>query len=159
MTIFNISNLKITDRMKLKKVALILAGIAIFLLDCHSALAAPKSDNSNAASIPTDRTIKGLSGGFTDSKGCGFISDTPSYEMKLDSKVDYMRFTVSASGGQPTLLVVGPNSSDSFCVLGDEISGLKPEISGVWEPGFYQVYVGDRTNTQHEFVLDISTDN
>jgi len=112
-----------------------------------------------AQGAQSDRTVEGMSGGLTDSQGCGFISDTPSYEMNLESRVDYMRFTVETSEGQPTLLVVGPNSNDSFCVLGDEVSGLKPEISGVWEPGFYQIYVGNRTNAQHKFVLDISTDN
>jgi hypothetical protein len=66
---------------------------------------------------------------------------------------------VEAAGGQPTLLVVGPNSGDSFCVLGDETSGLKPEISGVWEAGNYQIYVGDRTQNRHKFILNISTDN
>ena len=126
-------------------------------LDCPSGLA--NTESNNATFIPSTRTITGVSGGSADSNGCGFIADTPNYEMNLDSRVDYMRFTVDAAGGQPTLLVIGPNAGDSFCVLGDEISGLKPEISGVWEPGFYQVYVGDRTSSRHEFVLDVSTDN
>ena len=79
--------------------------------------------------------------------------------MNLAQRIDYMRLTVQVDGGQPTLLVLGPNSGDSFCVLGDEISGLQPEISGVWEAGNYQIYVGDRTGSKHKFVLSISTDN
>ena len=106
-----------------------------------------------------NQTIEGQSGGFVDSQGCGFIADRPNYEMNLSHRVDYIRLTVQADGGQPTLLVLGPNSEDSFCVLGDEISGLKPEISGVWEPGNYEIYVGDRSGKQHQFILDISTDN
>ncbi|MEM7590490.1 MAG: hypothetical protein AAF383_03025 [Cyanobacteria bacterium P01_A01_bin.83] len=106
-----------------------------------------------------NRTITGQSGGTIDSQGCGFVSNSPSYEINLKEKVDYMRFTVQADGGQPTLLVIGPNSDDSFCVLGDEVSGLKPEISGVWEAGYYQIYIGDRTSSQHNFTLSISTDN
>ena len=159
MKIFGSSGLKLTNGFKLKKVAPIVAAVAILTLDCSSGLAAPKSSSTNIASVPRDKTVTGLSGGSTDSKGCGFISDTPNYKMNLESRVDYLRFTVNATGGQPTLLVVGPNSDDSFCVLGDKTSGLKPEISGVWEPGLYQIYVGDRTDSQHEFVLDISTDN
>ncbi|MEO1671037.1 MAG: hypothetical protein AAFR77_09675, partial [Cyanobacteria bacterium J06631_2] len=116
-------------------------------------------DFNNILLAQSKQTVKGLSGGAIDSEGCGFIANNPSYEMNLESRIDYMRFTVEAAGGQPTLLVIGPNSGDSFCVLGDEISGLKPEISGVWESGFYQIYIGDRTKSQHEFVLDISTDN
>ena len=114
---------------------------------------------ANQALTKDDKTIRGVSGGYIDSQGCGFIANTPSYEMNLEERMDYMRLTVEASGGQPTLLVVGPNTGDSFCVLGDEMSGLKPEISGVWEAGFYQIYVGDRTNEQHKFSLNISTKN
>ena len=143
-------NIRISKTMnsgKFQAIATFLAASTIVLL------------NSQNGWTQNDKTVEGLSGGSTDSQGCGFISDTPSYAMDLESRIDYMRFTVEAAGGQPTLLVVGPNSGDSFCVLGDEISGLKPEISGVWEPGYYQIFVGDRTNTQHKFVLDISTDN
>lgn len=103
--------------------------------------------------------IEGQSGGIVDSKGCGFIASSPNHVMNLTKRVDYMRLTVKASGGQPTLLVVGPNSGDSFCVLGDEISGLKPEISGVWEAGVYEIYVGDRQKQNYQFILDISTEN
>lgn len=111
------------------------------------------------ASSQEDKTIEGISGGATDSHGCGFIANSPSYKMNLAKRIDYMRLTVEVSGGQPTLLVVGPNSDDSFCILGDGVSGLKPEISGVWEAGNYQIYVGDRTTEQHKFVLNISTNN
>jgi hypothetical protein len=104
--------------------------------------------------------IKGQSGGLVDSKGCGFISETPNYTMNLPDRVDYMRLTVETSGGEPTLLVLGPKSGDRFCVLGDRASGLKPEISGVWEAGEYQIYIGDRVGGKnHPFTLDISTDN
>ncbi len=105
------------------------------------------------------QTIQGKSGGAVDSKGCGFIATSPNYVMNLTKRVDYMRLTVKAAGGQPTLLVVGPNSGDSFCVLGDEISGLQPEISGVWEAGVYEIYVGDRQKQNYQFRLDISTEN
>lgn len=105
------------------------------------------------------QTIQGQSGGTVDSKGCGFIATSPNHVMNLSKRVDYMRLTVKAAGGQPTLLVVGPNSGDSFCVLGDEVSGLKPEISGVWEAGVYEIYVGDRQKQNYQFSLDISTEN
>ena len=117
------------------------------------------SSFTNIAQDQSNKTVTGQSGGSNDSQGCGFISNDPSYEMNLKQRIDYLRFTVEADGGQPTLLVVGPNAEDSFCVLGDEVLELKPEISGVWEAGYYQIYVGDRTGTQHNFTLDISTDN
>jgi hypothetical protein len=108
---------------------------------------------------PSNQSVKGLSGGSIDSQGCGFIAASPNYQMTLVERSDYLRLTVQSDGGEPTLLVLGPNGEDSFCVLGDKISGLKPEISGVWEPGNYKIYIGDLSNSQHQFVLDISTDN
>ena len=79
--------------------------------------------------------------------------------MNLPQRIDYMRLTVETAGGQPTLLVLGPNPGDSFCVLGDEVSGLKPEISGVWEAGLYQIYIGDRIGQNYQFTLNISREN
>ena len=102
------------------------------------------------------QVIQGRSGGPVNSGNCGFIPNSPNYTINLPQRVDYMRITVQAVGGQPTLLVVGPQANDSFCVLGDRGSGLKPEISGVWEPGNYNIFVGDRTGTRHQFKLNIS---
>jgi hypothetical protein len=53
-------------------------------------------------------------------------------------------------------LIKGPGDKDSFCILADGNSGLEPEISGVWEPGQYQIYVGDRHGGQYPFKLRIS---
>ena len=133
--------------------------LMILLLNQNSSTADVSSANAIADSTQIERTIRGRSGGSNDTQGCGFIPNNPSYEMNLETRIDYLRFTVRADGGQPTLLVIGPNSGDSFCVLGDRVSGLDPEISGVWEPGYYQIYVGDRTGSQHQFALDISTSN
>ncbi len=109
-------------------------------------------DNSNIVA----QLIRGSSGGPVNSVNCGFIANSPNYTINLPERVDYMRITVQAVGGQPTLLVVGPQANDSFCVLGDRGAGLQPEISGVWEPGTYNIFIGDRTGTQHKFTLNIS---
>jgi hypothetical protein len=141
-------------------IATLLVTASILLINLESGLAGTDLvANSTLILSQGNKTIEGLSGGSTDSHGCGFIPDSPSYKMNLATRIDYLRFTVEAAGGQPTLLVVGPNSDDSFCVLGDQGSGLKPEISGVWEAGSYQIYVGDRTQDRHKFTLSVSTDN
>ena len=133
--------------------------LGIFLVNHNSSVADISSASVITDSTQIERTINGKSGGSNDTQGCGYVPNDPSYEINLETRIDYLRFTVRADGGQPTLLVIGPNSGDSFCVLGDRVSGLKPEISGVWEPGYYQIYVGDRTGSQHQFALDISTNN
>ncbi|MBE9046762.1 hypothetical protein IQ255_20510 [Pleurocapsales cyanobacterium LEGE 10410] len=134
--------------------------MTMLLFNLKSSMANTKKGNATKIILAqANQTIQGRSGGSTDSHGCGFVANRPNYEMNLEQEIDYMRLTVQAAGGQPTLLVLGPNSEDSFCVLGDEVSGLKPEISGVWEAGYYRIYVGDRIGERHQFTLSISTDN
>ena len=150
MSVFKLSTLLKIHILKSKIIKISIFAIAILLFDPGVGMAQPILEN---------KTIEGQSGGSIDSQGCGFIAASPNHQMDLSQRIDYMRLSVRADGGQPTLLVLGPNPGDSFCVLGDEISGLKPEISGVWEPGNYQIFVGDRSGRQHQFVLDISTNN
>ncbi|MDJ0648193.1 MAG: hypothetical protein QNJ60_05745 [Xenococcaceae cyanobacterium MO_188.B19] len=102
-------------------------------------------------------SIQGNSGGSINSKDCGFIASSPHHTMRLNQRMDYMRLTVKAKGGQPTLLIVEPKTGRRFCALGDQRAGLVPEISGSWEPGEYKVYVGERTRNRYQFTLRIST--
>lgn len=129
-----------------------------FSVKVTTILLAMASMQGRLLAAPLDNQIRGSSGGSVESKNCGFIAATPSYTISLSERTDYLRMLVEANGGKPTLLVIGPKAEDSFCVLGDLSAGLNPEISGVWEPGTYQVYVGDRSGESHQFTLSISTD-
>jgi hypothetical protein len=159
MTMPKCSVFQILGLLKFDAIATLLATASILLINLESGLAGTNLVANSTLLSQGNKTIEGLSGGSTDSQGCGFIPDSPSYKMNLATRIDYLRFSVEAAGGQPTLLVVGPNADDSFCVLGDQGSGLKPEISGVWEAGSYQIYVGDRSQDRHKFTLSVSTDN
>lgn len=110
----------------------------------------------NAQAV-SNQQINGVSGGSVKTPDCGNIGIQPNYTLNLSQKVDYLKVNVQATGGQPTLLIQGPGANDRFCILGDGNSGLKPELSGVWEAGKYLIYVGDRSNSQHQFTLNIST--
>ena len=101
--------------------------------------------------------IEGQSGGEVQSQGCGFIAQTPNHVLDITTRIDYMRVSVQVGGGKPTLLVDGPDGM--FCILADDESGVKPEISGVWLPGKYSIYVGDRQGSRHPFTLRISSKN
>ncbi|MBZ8180691.1 hypothetical protein [Oscillatoria salina] len=96
----------------------------------------------------------GQSGGSVDSKNCGFVARSPNQVLNVTERIDYLRVRVEATGGEPTLLVDGPDGR--FCVLADEISGDSPEISGVWLPGRYSVYVGDRSGSRYDYTLYVS---
>jgi hypothetical protein len=147
------------DRFSMKKPAehlLTSVALAIAIITFCAAIGESKTTKISQ-NFPTDTdTIDGQSGGGVDSKGCGFIGSSPNYVLNVDKRLDYMRITVRTSGGQPTLLVKGPGADDSFCILADRVSGFQPEISGVWEPGEYKIYVGDRNGGQFPFKLNIS---
>ncbi len=110
----------------------------------------------NAQNI-NNTQITGTSGGNINSQDCGFISDKPNYTLNLSQKSDYLKVTVNAQGGQPTLLILNSNSQDRFCILGDTNSGINPQFSGIWEAGKYLIFIGDRLNSNHPFTLNIST--
>lgn len=101
--------------------------------------------------------IRGKTGGGVNTRDCGFISSKPNHTLNLKQKTDYLRVSLRANGGQPTLLIVGPGSQDRFCVLGDSNMGVHPELSGVWESGKYLIFVGDLKNSGSSFTLNISS--
>ncbi len=99
-------------------------------------------------------TARGRSGGPSKTKDCGFIASKPNQVIDVATRINYMRVSVRADGGQPTLLIKGPNGR--FCVIADQVSNINPKISGVWLPGRYEIYVGDRSGESHSFDLTIS---
>ena len=101
--------------------------------------------------------VQGKSGGEVDSKDCGYVAPHPNHVLNLMQRTDYLRVSLQANAGEPTLLIVGPGAKDRFCILGDRSSGMNPELAGVWESGKYLIYVGDRHGSQYPFTLNIST--
>ncbi|MBD2744576.1 hypothetical protein [Coleofasciculus sp. FACHB-1120] len=110
-----------------------------------------------SSKLPNDPVVlSGASGGQTSSN-CGYISQTPNQVVRITAdRIDYLRLSIQSSG-EPTLLVDGPGGR--FCVLADSASGDKPEISGVWPQGVYNVYVGDRAGGTHPYTLSITGQN
>jgi hypothetical protein len=106
--------------------------------------------NSN---LPLDPLVlNGTSGGKVSSN-CGNIANSPNQIIQLSKPLPYLRLTVD-SPGQPTLLIDGPGGR--FCVLADNYSGSKPELSGYWAAGEYSLYVGELSPVQHNYTLSIS---
>jgi hypothetical protein len=97
--------------------------------------------------------LEGTSGGLQKSD-CGRISDQPSQILEVAGQFPYLRLRVE-SAGEPTLLIEGPTGR--FCILADSTMGEKPEMSGLWTVGTYQIYIGDRAGEQHHYRLSISS--
>ncbi len=87
---------------------------------------------------------------------CGMITEKENQIIEVKEKIDYLRISVESQikDGEPTLLIDGPIGK--FCLLFNKVSGQIPEISGVWLPGKYKVYVGDMTKTKHSYKLYIT---
>ncbi|MBF2066246.1 MAG: hypothetical protein IGS39_17780 [Calothrix sp. C42_A2020_038] len=101
---------------------------------------------------PDPITLTGTSGGSNRSN-CGSIAPKPNQVIQITESLPYLRLTVEGSG-QPTLLIEGPGGR--FCVLADNYSGKKPEITGFWQAGNYSLYVGELSQGQYNYTLSIS---
>ncbi|MBD2438895.1 hypothetical protein [Nostoc sp. FACHB-110] len=96
--------------------------------------------------------LNGKSGGTVQSN-CGNVSSTPNQIIQVKESLPYLRLSVD-SPGQPTLLIDGPGGR--FCVLADNYSGSKPELSGYWQVGTYSIYIGELSQQQYNYTLSIS---
>lgn len=103
-------------------------------------------------SSPITREV--TSGGNVDSSDCGFISETPEEVIQVTEKMNYMRMSLEGASSNATLLVEGPDGR--FCLLPD--SGQEPSLSGVWAPGEYKIYVGDKEGGSDQYTLRLSTE-
>ncbi len=98
--------------------------------------------------------LNGISGGVI-STNCGNIAQKPNQILQLTEPLPYLRVTVD-SPGQPTILIDGPGGR--FCVIPDNYSETKPEITGYWQAGEYSIYVGELSQNQYKYTLSISQD-
>lgn len=101
---------------------------------------------------PDPLIINGKSGGNQQSN-CGFIASKPNQVIQISESLPYLKLTVEGTG-KPTLLIEGPGGR--FCILADNYSASKPEISGYWNPGRYSLHVGDISKGQYTYTLSIS---
>ncbi|MEA5569802.1 hypothetical protein [Calothrix sp. UHCC 0171] len=104
---------------------------------------------------PDPITLTGKSGGSNKSN-CGNIPSAPSHVIEVTESLPYLRVAVENVGGsgQPTLLIDGPGGK--YCVLADNYSGGKPEMTGFWKAGIYSLSVGELSQGQHNYTLSIS---
>jgi hypothetical protein len=84
---------------------------------------------------------------------CDSTPVNANWVISLAQPVPYLRFTIQ-SEGEPILIIEGPGGR--FCVLADNYSGDNPEISGLWDAGTYNVYIGNRTPGDYSYTLQIS---
>lgn len=103
--------------------------------------------------------IQGQTGGNVNSGDCGYIASQPNHVINLIQPVYSLEIKVESSQGNPSLLILGPDSKDRFCILGSGNAGKSPKMSGVWEAGKYLIYVGDMQGNQNPFTLKISGGN
>jgi len=109
--------------------------------------ATPAFANPIAINPNQNPTLSGLSGGNVKTPDCGFIAGGPNHTLQITEQIDSMQIRVEAMGGNPTLLIVGPDADERHCAAD------RPEMPGLWLPGDYNVYVGDLNGEQHSYQI------
>ena len=84
---------------------------------------------------------------------CDATPQSPNWKIEMTQPFPYLRFSIQ-SEGEPVLIIDGPGGR--FCVLGDNYSGDHPEMSGLWDAGEYNIYIGNRTPGEYSYTLTIS---
>ncbi|MBD2579068.1 hypothetical protein [Oscillatoria sp. FACHB-1406] len=96
--------------------------------------------------------LSGQSGGTVSTPDCGKIAATPNHVLNVTQRINSMNIKVQSSGGQPTLLIDGPDGR--FCAV--TAGGQAPTIPGLWMPGQYRIYVGDLSGSSNGYTISIS---
>lgn len=106
-----------------------------------------------ATQIPQDplQFTQALSG--QPALNCNATPTAANWVIEMTRPFPYLRFTIQ-SEGEPVLIIEGPGGR--FCVLADNYSGDNPEISGLWDAGTYNIYIGNRTPGDYSYTLNIS---
>jgi len=99
--------------------------------------------------------VTGNSNGSQANNSCrGFqFAGAPTQVVRVTQPNTALRFRVEGSG-QLALLVTG--ASNPMCVPS---AGAVIEVPGVWQPGTYSLFVGNRADSSTPFTLSISQDN
>jgi hypothetical protein len=99
-----------------------------------------------------NKILSGRSGGSVATNDCGFVANNPNHVITLDTDIDAMEIKIEVEGGEPTLLIDGPDGR--FCTRA--ING-QADINGLWPAGAYKIHVGDSSgaNNQYSYTLSI----
>ncbi|MBW4652330.1 MAG: hypothetical protein KME20_04680 [Kaiparowitsia implicata GSE-PSE-MK54-09C] len=91
--------------------------------------------------LSSEVVVQGTSGA-SQASACGYIPGAASQTIRVTESFTALRFRVQASNST-TLLITGPGGR-SNCAMAHSQSNGRIEVSGLWEPGTYSVFVGDR---------------
>ncbi len=82
-------------------------------------------------------TLRGRTRGVVDSGVCGYLGRRPNHQLRVREDVDYLKLQVT-SPAATTLWVKG--SDGAWC--GAPIQTRPAEISGYWQAGVYDIFIG-----------------
>lgn len=107
-------------------------------------------------SPPDPQRSRGETGGSRDArsygKACvGTIDTTPDHRLTVTSALNLRIFVESTTDS--TLVVVGPNRT--WCD-DDSHGDLDAEVSGVFAPGQYQIFVGTNGNQNGNYTITLT---
>ena len=114
-----------------------------------AAIAAPTAVYGQSAT-----EITGTSGGSQTSAECGFIPAQPDYSFSITQPAASVSIEVSGTNDY-TLLMVGPDTNSSECILAHDFDGGAIQSRGLYKTGTYHLYVGDIDGASAPFTLTV----
>ncbi|HIK06979.1 MAG TPA: hypothetical protein IGS40_20190 [Trichormus sp. M33_DOE_039] len=84
---------------------------------------------------------------------CGNVTTAPNQVIRVTEALPYLRVTAKGTG-RPTLLIDGPGGR--FCVLAESSTNNEAELSGYWPTGDYSIKVGNLSQQQYNYTIEIS---
>ncbi|NJN76303.1 MAG: hypothetical protein HC796_09045 [Synechococcaceae cyanobacterium RL_1_2] len=128
----------------------------------HPPLGAAQTETI-AISAQTDlssQILTGTSGGSVTRDSCGITKSKPDHIITIQDRFNFLRIAAQTSEASSTLWIVSSDSNTGLCAYGENQGDRSVvELSGLWIPGTYDIYVGETaTDTTQPFCLTLSDD-
>jgi hypothetical protein len=108
----------------------------------------------------SSQILTGNSGGSVTRDSCGITKSKPDHTITLQDRFNFLRIAAQTSEATSTLWIVSSDSNTGLCAYGENQGDTSVvELSGLWIPGTYDIYVGEiATETSQPFCLTLSDD-
>ncbi|WP_427159813.1 hypothetical protein ACQFX9_28150 [Aliinostoc sp. HNIBRCY26] len=139
--------------MKTFKLLKVLTATLVMSVSLTQAIAAQTPTIQVSRNLPSDPLVVNGTSNTTVTSNCGNISSTPNHVIRVTEALPYLRVTAKGTG-KPTLLIDGPGGR--FCVIAESSTNNEAELSGYWPTGNYSVSVGNISQREYNYTIEIS---
>lgn len=116
--------------------------------------------NIHGDSDLSSQILTGTSGGTVARDSCGITKSKPDHTINIQDRFNFLRIAAQTDVSTSTLWIVSTDNNTGLCAYGEDQENFGVvELSGLWMPGTYDVYVGETSNNVNQsFCLTLSDD-